>query len=196
MKTLFTIALLSLILFGCIDEDLRPKQLKTMTARQKKKKATVPPAPLVEATTIIPLDDPRLNYRYSPWEEIMTTNGPVRRTAMYDYYAQIWHLQISRVEWWATKGPDHGVASFKILRLDSNPEIVTNPDYVNQGYDQHELIGLYSPTDGNGIELIKAWDLVADPNFRYTLTITNTGEFNPSATGKYLTHGYFKVNFY
>lgn len=195
MKNILTIALLALFLSGCLEEPnlTRSQKQQIAMAKKQKKKKTVPQA---ETLTIIPIDDPRLTYKYAPWEEVITPDGPIRRTASFDFYAQIWHLKVARIEWWANRSTDSGLAGFKILCIDFNPELGANPAYVDKGYEQQELIDLYSPTDGNNIELIKAWDLLADPYVNYTFTIINIGESNPESTGKYISHGYFKVIYY
>ena len=124
----------------------------------------------------IPFDDRRMNYYYKPWETSQTGDGPIIRTSAYNDYVDIWHVRLTRLQWWSERAPDNGIAGFTIWGKD---------------WDRQEMIDLYSPTKDSKIELIKAWEF---PEDEYTITLINIGEKNPDATGNYLAHAYFKIN--
>jgi len=129
-----------------------------------------------DAPETIPFDDPRVNYYYEPWQRSATGEGPIVRTDKLNDYLDIWYLSFERLQWFTERGPDKGVAGFKIWGKD---------------WEIQELVDLYSPTRDNKIELVLERDYPLDD---YTVTIINIGEKNPEALGLWLPHAYFIIS--
>jgi len=125
---------------------------------------------------IIAWDDERVNYYYEPWQRSATGEGPIVRTDKLNDYLDIWYLSLERLQWFTERGPDKGVAGFKIWGKD---------------WEIQELVDLYSPTRDSKIELVLERDYPLDD---YTITIINIGEKNPDALGLWLPHAYFIIS--
>ena len=116
-----------------------------------------------------------MTYYYKPWELYRVEEELVVRTSAYNDYVDIWYLEFEHIEWWSERGPNNGIAGFKIWGKD---------------WEIQEMLDLYSPLKDNKIELIMSRDY---PRDAYTVTLLNIGEKNSEALANNLVHAYFKI---